>query len=140
MLLRMEMVSPVEIVFLAGLVAFLLKSRRSVGFIVCASLFFVYAWAAIAVTIFPIRLDPEFLEEMRWNPRWADNINLRPIGFPGAPHLRAIQIYGNVCLGMPFGFGVPVVSKTTTRLPSPTRRSVRLLPMNPAPPVIKTRR
>lgn len=115
MLIRMEMISPLEIVFLVGLAVWLVRRGCSIGFVVCASLFFVYAWAVLAVTMFPIELDAEFLEEMRRNPRWAENINLRPLGFPDAPHVQAIQIYGNFCLGIPFGFGLPFVWRAMAR-------------------------
>lgn len=93
---------------------FVLRWRgKGVGYLLCFSAFFMYAWAALVYTIFdylPTNLGQ--LEDIQHS-RWSACLNMTPAFLSGEFDPRNIQVYGNFLLGVPFGFGLPFVARTT---------------------------
>lgn len=75
------------------------------SYLLCFAVFFLYAWAVLSYTVFPIRLDLDsaYVQDMRASRGWDGFVNLIPLAIPTGT--ESIQMYGNVLLGIPFGFG-----------------------------------
>ena len=98
---------------LPGLVILLwyLRTRRgfTAGRLVAVTGFAVYLLGVSSYTIFPIRLDSEYIEVFRRQTRLLDGVNLVPLKGWSLEYLTGVQGWGNLVLGMPWGFGYPVV-------------------------------
>lgn len=77
------------------------------------SVFFVYLWAVVAQTIFPLRLDSAYIDTMRPARSWEGFVNVVPFAFGN--DVTVVQIYGNILLGVPMGFGLPFVVRSGLR-------------------------
>lgn len=94
---------------------FLRWRRKSAGYLLSFSLFFLYAWALVSYTILYM-LPANVAElEMIQRSRWSASIHLVPSFLSGGFDPRSEQVYGNFLLGVPFGFGLPFVARTTHR-------------------------
>lgn len=92
---------------------FLWRRGKSAGYLLCFSIFFIYAWKVVVITI---------LDELPWDLQdlvfiqrrhfWGW-INLVPSFLSGEFDPRSVQVYGNFLLGVPFGFGLPFLAYTT---------------------------
>ncbi len=110
MMVDLETVLPV---ILPGLVILLwyLRTRRrfTVGRLIFVGGFAVYLLGVSHYTIFPIRLDSEYIELSRSQTRFLDGVNLVPLRGWSLEYLVSVQWWGNVALGMPWGLAFPFV-------------------------------
>lgn len=106
--------TPLYIIFLVVLAIvlfFLWRKKRSVPYLICFSLFWVYMLAAIDRVFFPIPLDAHFSDPYNLSP-WA-RVNLIPFNFwesSSALESLELMIY-NILLTIPFGFGINLIAK-----------------------------
>lgn len=98
-----------EFFFLPVPLLFLRWRGKSAGYLLCFSLFFVYAWAVLAHTIFYLLPSNAATLAAIQASRWPASINLVPAFLSGEFDPRSEQVYGNFLLGVPFGFGWPFV-------------------------------
>ena len=63
--------NPASLVILGPLLAIRWRRERSLSHLLCFAVFFFYAWAVLAYTLFPIRLDLDsaYIQDMRAKPR-----------------------------------------------------------------------
>lgn len=106
--------NPLALVILLVPLFFLRERGKSVGYLLCFSLFFLYMWAILAYTIFPLPVRSHDIEAIRYF-RWTSSINLVPGVFSDEFDIRSVQVYGNFLLGVPFGFGLPFVVASTPK-------------------------
>jgi glycopeptide antibiotics resistance protein len=110
MMVDLETVLPV---ILPGLVVVLwyLRTRRrfTVGRLICAGGFAIYLLGVSHYTIFPLRLDSEYIEVFRSQTRFLDGVNWVPLRGWSLEYLVSVQCWGNVVLGIPWGLAFPFV-------------------------------
>ena len=79
-------------------------------------LFWLYLMLAIRQTLFPIFPGDDWRQPVS---AILARINLRPFYFGGLfglyPHIARLEIIGNILLTIPFGFGLPLVTRIKTR-------------------------
>ncbi len=99
------------LVILAVVLFFLWHKKRSVPYLICFSLFWIYMLTAIDKVFFPIPLD-EHLNDPYHLSAWA-RISLMPFYFGGNPSVQGIikALAYNVLLTMPFGFGINFIAR-----------------------------
>lgn len=101
------------LVWLVATPVLLLYLRRvrhlSAGHLLVVAAFMTYVAVVAAFTVFPIRLDTEYRERPPFDP--AIVLELFFLGRPEA--MSPTQYVGNVVLGIPFGFLVPFVWRTS---------------------------
>lgn len=102
--------NPVAFLILAVPLFFLRRQGRGLGYLLCFSLFFLYLWAVFSYVIFPLRLDAEYIDMMRRDRAWAGQVNLAPLFFAPRFDVLSVQVYENLLLGVPFGFGILFIS------------------------------
>jgi glycopeptide antibiotics resistance protein len=98
----------VGICILCGLLIFLQWRKRSLSYLVFFSIFWVYLLAVIAVVIFPVAINMDYVNEA-----FTPSINLIPFYFSSCSILKfcVIEIVGNIILTIPFGFGINFLTK-----------------------------
>jgi glycopeptide antibiotics resistance protein len=103
---------------------FLLRRRgKSAGYLVCAALFFFYAWAVCTYVVCPLPYEPEHIAWEREHESWRERINLIPTFFDGNFYLSKENVRGNFLLGLPFGFAFPFLTGPKNRT---TRRALAI--------------
>ena len=79
-------------------------------------LFWFYLMLAIRQTLFPIFPGNDWRQPVS---EILSHINLRPFYFGGLfglyPHIARLEIIGNILLTVPFGFGLPLVTRIKAR-------------------------
>ena len=85
---------------------FLRRRGKSAGYLLSFSLFFLYAWALVAYTLFYTLPTNAAELEVIQRSRWSASIHLIPAFLSGTFDPRSEQVYGNFLLGVPFGFGL----------------------------------
>jgi glycopeptide antibiotics resistance protein len=110
--MRVDLLSVLPVV-LPGLVILLwyLRRRRrfTAGRLVAAAGFAVYLLMVSDYTIFPLWFDEKYIETFRDQGRFLDKVNLVPFRGWSMEYLTSIQGWGNLALGMPWGFAYPFV-------------------------------
>jgi glycopeptide antibiotics resistance protein len=100
-------------IILPALAVFLwhLRTRRrfTSGRLVATGGFAVYLLLVSSYTIFPLWFDSNYIEAFRSETEFFDGVNLIPLRDLSLEYLLSIQGWGNVVLGMPFGFMYPFV-------------------------------
>jgi len=101
---------PVAWLILAIALAVLWFRSRNLWHLLFAAVFGVYLVFAIAAVFFPIRMDPGIPGSLRAVLR---SINLVPFNydFSFIPHMVWRQIFENILLTVPFGFGISFVAR-----------------------------
>lgn len=97
---------PFAFVVLAVLSVILWRRKRSLPYLFCFVIFGIYLLFAIERVFFPIRTLETYGEATQaW---FAPSINLIPFNFDFSfiPHIVLMQIFQNVLLTVPFGFGI----------------------------------
>jgi glycopeptide antibiotics resistance protein len=102
--------TPIAVPCLALLVWHLrTRHRFSIGRLIAVVIFATYLLLVSDYTIFPLQFDAAYIERHRsWN-RFLDGINLVPLKDLSFEYLVSVQGWGNVALGVPFGFVYPFV-------------------------------
>jgi len=110
MMVDLETVLPGVLPGLAILLWYL-RTRRGFtgGRLVAFTGFAVYLLGVSHYTIFPLRLDSEYIEMLRRQTRFLEGVNLIPLKGWSLKYLMGVQGWGNLVLGMPWGFGYPFV-------------------------------
>jgi glycopeptide antibiotics resistance protein len=92
---------------------FLWKRNRSFPFLVCFSVFWVYALLVVKVTLFPIPVNSTTIEILREERPFMSFVNLIPgnLDYLGAVQVR--ELLYNVLLALPFGFGLSFLTRLT---------------------------
>jgi glycopeptide antibiotics resistance protein len=90
------------------------RRTRSLSYLTCCAAFGVYLLFVVDAVIFPIRIISDFVGgEMRLS-LW---VNLIPLNFDLSfiPHIVLMQIFQNILLTVPFGFGVNFITPVRAR-------------------------
>jgi glycopeptide antibiotics resistance protein len=117
-MIDLKTIAPLMAAVLIGLLVYLRrKQKRSIGYLFCCSVFYVYLLFVIKLTIFPLRLfAPDYTQLMKEaGVTWRTTINLIPFRYVSIEYLRSVQGFGNVLLTVPFGFGLPFIVATNLR-------------------------
>ncbi len=111
MMIHLQSVLPIVLPLLGALLWYLRTRRQfTIGRLLAVSGFATYLLLVSRYTIFPLWLDPQYIEDFRSQTRLLDGVNLIPLKGLSARYLASIQGWGNVLLGMPFGFLYPFVA------------------------------
>lgn len=110
-----EFLYAICLVILAVVLFILWRKKRSVPYLICFSLFWVYMLMAIDKVFFPIPLDAHLNDPFILSP-WA-RIRLIPFYFAGNPSVREIieALAYNMLLTLPFGFGINFIANIKTK-------------------------
>ena len=87
------------------------RSRLAVGHLTAIAVFLIYLLGVASYTIFPLRLDADYVADMQ-RPGLSPVVAIVPF-FLGGDFMPGSQALGNVLLGIPFGFGLPFVWRTS---------------------------
>lgn len=110
MIVDLSTVRPVLILCLALLVCYLrIRRRFSVARLVMIAGFAIYLMQVLHYTIFPLEFGTAYVATLRSQTRFLDGVNLLPFKSLSARYLVSVQGWGNVALGVPFGFMLPFV-------------------------------
>jgi len=110
MMIDVQILLPLVVPGLAFLIWHLRTRRRfTTGRLLAIVGFSAYLLLVIKYTIFPLRFDSEYIELYRRQSRFVDGIRLVPLKDLSREYLMSIQGWGNVVLGVPFGFVYPFV-------------------------------
>lgn len=110
MTIRLGSLLPVLLPGLAFLLWYLrTRHRFTTGRLVMVGSFALYLMVVSKYTIFPLWLDAEYIAAARGNTRFFDSVNLVPFKDWSLAYLVSTQGWGNIALGMPFGFLYPFV-------------------------------
>ncbi|MBV1821263.1 VanZ family protein [Anaerosalibacter bizertensis] len=91
------------------------KTEKNNMYILFFSIFYIYMIFVLKYTIFPIPVDNEYLNIIRQDSRFLNNINLIPFNFGLMDTLSYEQILLNILLTIPFGFGISFITKITKK-------------------------
>jgi glycopeptide antibiotics resistance protein len=107
---------PVGVAGLLVLLVILWRAKRSPAYLVCVTVFSIYLLLALDKAFFPISMSGSYVDAMR-QARFSSFVNLIPFNFnlSEMPTLVYLQIFQNVFLTMPFGFGVSFVAPVRAR-------------------------
>jgi glycopeptide antibiotics resistance protein len=109
-MLELKSLLPIAVPCLAILVWHLRTRRRfSLGRIIAVVVFTAYLLLVSGYTIFPLQFNAEYIEWHRSQGRFLENIHLVPFKGLSLEYLVSVQGWGNVALGLPFGFLYPFV-------------------------------
>ncbi len=104
---------PVAVIILGLLAVILSLKKRSLSYLVCFVIFAIYLLFAIDKAFFPIAISGDYVDSMRQVP-FLPFINLIPLNFnfnlSEMPELVLQQIFQNILLTIPFGFGLSFVA------------------------------
>ena len=94
------------------------RKAYSSSYLICCFVFGVYLLFALDKVFFPVWIDPAHAHEVRrlsWV--WGSSINLIPFKFDFSfiPHIVFMQIFQNILLTIPFGFGINFVARTKAK-------------------------
>jgi glycopeptide antibiotics resistance protein len=105
---------PLGIALLALLGLIRLYRTRSLSYLLCFVVFGVYLLFAVDKAFFPIEISGDYADTMRQVP-FTSFINLVPFNFGFSlsemPELVVMQMYQNILLTVPFGFGLSFVAR-----------------------------
>jgi glycopeptide antibiotics resistance protein len=79
------------------------------GRLAAVVLFTIYLVGVANFVILPLQVEPDLVRDVGAPEIWR-LINLEPVFMPGADQLSSEQLYLNVLLTVPFGFGLPFVA------------------------------
>lgn len=108
-----ETIAPIGILILAGILVYMRRRGLASGYLVCFSVFYIYLLYVVGYTIFPLRVDTDYVEFMRHG--HMAKVNLIPFRGLSIDYLLSKQGIGNLALGVPFGFGLPFISRGNFR-------------------------
>jgi glycopeptide antibiotics resistance protein len=95
------------------IILFLLWRKRSPAYLFCFSVFWLYLLFVVSLTIFPMPL-PETIVARTPVIYILSRVNLVPFNFGGLfdnhPNVIFQEIFGNILLTIPFGFGIPFLA------------------------------
>jgi glycopeptide antibiotics resistance protein len=110
MMVDMESVFPVLVPGLAVWLWYLRARRRfTAGRLIACAGFAVYLLLVSNYTVFPLRFDSGYIEAFRAQSRFLDGVNLVPLKGWSLKYLASVQGWGNILLGVPWGFMYPFV-------------------------------
>jgi glycopeptide antibiotics resistance protein len=91
--------------------------KRSLSYVICFLIFSVYLLLALDRAFFPIAISGSYADAMRQYPSYTPMVNLAPFNFDfsEAPELVFRQIFQNVLLTVPFGFGISFITPIRPR-------------------------
>ncbi|KLU63099.1 VanZ like family protein [Peptococcaceae bacterium CEB3] len=113
-MIDVKTIAPLVALILAGLIYYLRrKKERSVGYILCFTVFCIYLVCVAHYTLFPILLFNRTLVERGVN--WKTGLNFIPFRELTLSYLSSVQGVGNILLLLPFGFGLPFISQVNFR-------------------------
>lgn len=92
------------LVLIVLLVRLRIRHKRSYLYLLLYAIFYIYIVNVLRYTLFPI---PLFIRE---DSMFRLSYDLNPINFV---HWQAAQIYNNILLSVPFGFGLPFLRKVS---------------------------
>ncbi len=110
----------IGILILVLLLFILWKQKRTLSYLIFFSVFWIYLLILVSVTIFPIPLPDAgtFLTKQQIT-FVLSHVNFAPFKYlsdPSAnPHIIFLEIFQNVLLTIPFGFGVSFISQLKAR-------------------------
>lgn len=84
----------------------------STGHLLAIGVFAMYLVGVASYTVFPLRFEPEDLALPR-QPGMSPSIELVPFLLASGDVMTRDQVIGNLLLGVPFGFGLPFVWRTS---------------------------
>lgn len=107
---------PIWVVGFAVLAVIFRRRKHSLSYLLCFTVFSVYLLFAVDVAFFPIAISGSYADAMRQIP-FAPFINLIPFNFnlSEMPHLVYRQIFQNILLTVPLGFGVSFVARLSVK-------------------------
>jgi glycopeptide antibiotics resistance protein len=115
MTIRLGSLLPVALPGLALLLWYLrTRHRFTADRIVMIGCFVLYLLLVSKYTIFPLWFGSEYIEAGRDRTEFLAGINLVPFKSWSLEYLRGVQCWGNIVLGVPFGFLYPFVIPVTT--------------------------
>lgn len=96
---------------------FYMKKQKNANnvYLVFFSIFFIYLVGVVKYTFFPIPIDGHMRQIMIEETNFLEGINLIPFKFKDWSYLLHRQIFLNILLSMPFGFGVSYVIKISRK-------------------------
>lgn len=110
MKIDIESIAPLAAVIFVTLLLYLKKRRRRTsGYLICFTIFYIYLTCVVGYTILPLPFDPEFFGR---DANLMSRINLIPLRDMSVDYLLSVQGVGNIVLGIPFGFGLPFLLKS----------------------------
>jgi len=110
MILYLESVLPAVLPLLAVFLWYLRTRRHlTTGRLVAAGAFVIYLLWVSRYTVFPLRFDSRYIEAFRSQTVFLKGVNFIPLKDLSPEYLSSIQGWGNVALGVPFGFMYPFV-------------------------------
>lgn len=110
MTIRLGSVLPAVLPGLAFLLWYLrARHQFTVGRLVMVGSFALYLLLVSKYTVFPLWLDSEYIEAVRSKTEFFDGVNLIPFKGWSLEYLISTQGWGNIALGVPFGFLYPFV-------------------------------
>jgi glycopeptide antibiotics resistance protein len=113
-MIRLGTLLPVLLPGLAFLLWYLrTRHQFTVGRIVMTGCFTLYLLLASKYTIFPLWIDAAYIEAARNGTKFLHGVNLVPFKDWSLEYLKGVQGWGNVALGIPFGFLYPFVMPVT---------------------------
>lgn len=88
------------------------RRQRSLSYLLCFSVFWIYLLLVIKVTLFPIPLFSEMADIMRQTP-FMTGVNLMPgyFGPYAQPESIGRSVILNIILTVPFGFGISFIAR-----------------------------
>lgn len=114
----LKTIAPVMALVLVGLITYMRrKQHKSISYLFCFCIFYVYLLYVVKYTIFPLRLfSPHYTKMMiEQGSSWTQGVNLVPFRSMSVAYVLSIQGLGNVLLTLPFGFGLPFLGTTDLR-------------------------
>lgn len=95
------------------IISIFLKLRFKVKneYLIFFAIFYFYLIHVVKFTIFPIPITGDMLTVMRENKPFESGINMIPLSFKSPQYLFHKQLFLNVLLSIPFGFGISFITK-----------------------------
>jgi glycopeptide antibiotics resistance protein len=108
-MIDIKTIMPVIVLIYGWLIFYMWKKKqRSIGYILCFSVFFIYLLSVAHYTLFPIRLF-QYNDLIKEEVDWKNGLNFIPFCELKYSYLHSIQGWGNVLITIPFGFGLPFI-------------------------------